>query len=617
MNLRFTFLLLLIWPAFDGASLQAQPQRRAGIWHFGNREGLDFSCGAPSKVTNTKTVSVEGATGICDEKGNLLFYTNCGGGRRGNTQINGGIWNRNRELMYDMGQVEGGGISAAQGGIIVPAPGSATRYYLFTVDELESIGSANRPHRGLSYFLIDMALGNGLGGVVQGDIRVFNPAAECVTAARHNNGTDYWILTVDYQSRNLAAVRVTAAGVLPAVFSPRPTKTNPFALKLSPDGRFLFDGVALYRFNASDGSIEWIAGIPEVQDYAFNFSPASRYLYLVSQAERAIVRYDLQAAETEVVQPLGDYSVRHMQTAPDGNIYFNSANFLRNINRVDISVIECPDSDDPSVYFDLQTLQVDPPLGPFSSLNNIADFWFDNLLTELETDTAETRVCMGSDLSLTPGCEGDAYLWSTGATTRQITVTEPGEYRVRVTKGCFTGVETFVVNAGSLPGVEIAYEPFDDFCSARPLTLTAVAVDADSLFWSAETLENPIVIQSGGSYSVTAVNTCGQAVATVDFPTEECCRIYVPNAFSPDRDGINDEFRAAPFQCPFADFKLQVFSRWGELVFETGNPGESWNGRSGTRERPPGVYVWVVFYSLTDDPRQRRRVEKGEVILVR
>jgi len=620
--MHYTVFLSLLWLCFSILQLQAQPQRRANIWHFGNREGLDFSCGAPVKVGGTKILSKEGATGICDENGNLLFYTNCGGGQPGiSILIQGGIWNRNRELMYDLGQTVGGGISSAQGGIIVPAPASNSRYYLFTVDELMSIGSTNRPHRGLSYFLIDMAQNNGLGAVIQNITGTFSPAVECITAARHSNGTDFWILTVDYQSRDLVAVQVTANGVLPAVRHNRHILTHPLVLKLSPDGRFLFDGAGLYRFDASNGSIEWITAVPETHEYTFNFSPASNYLYIARRTPAAIIRYDLQVAnigaEYELVQLLGDYSARHMQTGPDGNIYFNTSNFARDFNRVDVSVIKCPDSDDPQVQFDVQTLSTDPAAGQFTSLHNIADFWFDKLLHELEIDTTEATVCEGADLTLMPACKGDAYLWSTAETAPQITVTEPGEYRVSVTRGCFTGMETFVVSRGSLPTVEIAHAPFDDFCSALPLTLTAVATYADSLVWSSGTSGNPITIDRGGRYAVTAINSCGQALASVDFPTEACCRIYVPNAFSPNGDGINDDFRVADFKCPFTDFKLQLFSRWGELVFETGNPGEAWNGRSGARERPSGLYVWLLSYRLTSDPQQQLRVETGELTLVR
>lgn len=602
-------------------AINAQPQRRANIWHFGNREGMDFSCGTPVKVTGTKITTVEGATGICDENGRLLLYVNPGGGRRGNTQVGGGIWNAGRELIHDMLNAEGGGYSSSQGGIMLPDPASGSRYYLFTVDELESIGSPLREHRGLSYFVIDMNLGGGLGAVVQSNIPVLRPAVECVTAARHGSAPGYWVLTVDFDSRDLAAVAVTPAGVSAPIFQPRPIDTAPLVIKMSPDGQFLFDGVGLFRFNAADASIQFITALSGLSEYSFSFSPSSRYLYGATLTMRSIVRFDMLApdieASREFIMPLGDYSMRYMQIGPDGNLYFNTANFLRSFNRVDVSVIRCPDSPEPQVIFDLLPFAVDPSAGTFAGLVNFADFWFDNLLDEIAVDTVEKRLCSGSELLLEADCTGADYRWSTGAGSRQISVPAPGEYQVSVTTGCFTVIETFRVVPGELPAVAIAHEPFDDFCAALPITLSATPAGADTLYWSNAETGTSIVIERGGRYTVTVENTCGTATATLDFPEKECCRIYVPSAFSPNDDGVNDVFGIGVFQCPFAEFQLQIFSRWGELIFDIRDPGGTWNGKSGSKDRPAGVYAWTITYGLSNDPQQRKRVERGDLTLLR
>ena len=65
--------------------------------------------------------------------------------------------------MLGLGNARGGGISSTQGGIIVPDPASNTRYYLLTVDDLESISDIYWPHNGIVYYLIDMQLVGGLG----------------------------------------------------------------------------------------------------------------------------------------------------------------------------------------------------------------------------------------------------------------------------------------------------------------------------------------------------------------------------------------------------------------------------------------------------------------------
>lgn len=77
---------------------------------------------------------------------------------------------------------------------------------------------------------------------------------------------------------------------------------------------------------------------------------------------------------------------------------------------------------------------------------------------------------------------------------------------------------------------------------------------------------------------------------------EDICGLDFPNAFSPNEDGFNDEFRAY-FECLPLDFDLQIFSRWGELVFETDDPSGFWNGRFKNEPLGVGVYVWVAEYS--------------------
>ncbi|MEO8591261.1 MAG: gliding motility-associated C-terminal domain-containing protein [Flavobacteriales bacterium] len=70
--------------------------------------------------------------------------------------------------------------------------------------------------------------------------------------------------------------------------------------------------------------------------------------------------------------------------------------------------------------------------------------------------------------------------------------------------------------------------------------------------------------------------------------------IFVPNAFTPDGDGINDKFYPDVLDVVREDHLLQVFDRWGELIFSSTDPGEGWDGRykDGGDPLPQGVYVW-------------------------
>lgn len=615
---KLLFLLLIF--GFSQTATTAQPQRRGNIWYFGWNNGLDFSYGRPVKIANARVNSIEGITTLCNEQGEVLFYSN-GGGTAGfmyNDIELGRIWNRNRDIMYDLGITSGGGLSAAQGAMALPSPANPQQYYLFTIGQYSSL--LLPPGRDLSYFVIDMNANGGVGEVIGDEVSVFAPAVECLTAARHSNGRDYWILTIDFDSNDLLAVPVTEQGVLAPVRHTRQVNHFPVILKTSPDSRFLFDGQVLYRFDAATSAITPAAILPGVYNYSFSFSPESRYLYTVSNAvPHFLTRYDVLAADIagslDTIAELGDALIRQMQIGPDGNLYFPE--YLFSNLFVDVSIIHCPDSPEPGVERGAFSFPITSSWERFDALNNLADFWFDDLQLMLETDTSAQLLCPGVPLPLEPEGIGTVYEWSTGDTTRSIVVEEAGEYRVSVSNGCFHGVETFLVHSGATPSAHIAHAQVTEFCAALPLTMTAVSDDADRFQWSTGDTTASITISQGGDFRVTATNACGEATAEVSWPIVHCCRIYAPNVFSPNLDGINDVFRLESFRCPITSFRLQVFSRWGGLVFETTDPEQGWDGRSGNQFLPSGLYVWLATYQLATDPPRQVRQERGGVSLMR
>jgi len=71
---------------------------------------------------------------------------------------------------------------------------------------------------------------------------------------------------------------------------------------------------------------------------------------------------------------------------------------------------------------------------------------------------------------------------------------------------------------------------------------------------------------------------------------------FIPNAFTPNGDGTNESFLGKGYTRYISQFEMQIFNRWGELVFETKDIDEGWDGRSQRNGRlsPTGVYLYVV-----------------------
>ena len=68
--------------------------------------------------------------------------------------------------------------------------------------------------------------------------------------------------------------------------------------------------------------------------------------------------------------------------------------------------------------------------------------------------------------------------------------------------------------------------------------------------------------------------------------------LFVPNTFTPDGDGINELFHAITREVK--TFRMEVFNRWGQLIFSTDDPNGAWNGTYKGEPSPVGVYVWQV-----------------------
>ncbi|HMC70624.1 MAG TPA: hypothetical protein VKJ07_15820, partial [Mycobacteriales bacterium] len=119
-----------------------------------------------------------------------------------------------------------------------------------------------------------------------------------------------------------------------------------------------------------------------------------------------------------------------------------------------------------------------------------------------------TTFCAGGSVTLTPAMVGDSYLWSNGATTRSIDVTQSGAYSVTVTSAsCQFVAPARNVTVNPLPAATITASGPTTFCAGGSVTLTASA--ASAYLWSNGATTQAITVTAGGSYSVTVTNANG------------------------------------------------------------------------------------------------------------
>jgi gliding motility-associated-like protein len=224
-----------------------------------------------------------------------------------------------------------------------------------------------------------------------------------------------------------------------------------------------------------------------------------------------------------------------------------------------------------------------------------------------------TGLCAGEVRTLNPG-NFQSYIWQDGSTAPTFTVSAPGHYFVQVkdVHGCAGHDSTNIKDVLSLP---TNFLPLDTtLCSYSTLVIKPVS-DYKSYLWNEGSRTERVTIKQPGMYwlQVEDNNGCiGKDSITVH-PKECMSGVYVPTAFSPNKDRKNDLFSAQVFG-PVARFELIVYNRWGRVIFKTTDPTKGWDGRFSGIEQDSGTFIWMCRYRLEGEPE---KMEKGTVVLIR
>ncbi len=136
-----------------------------------------------------------------------------------------------------------------------------------------------------------------------------------------------------------------------------------------------------------------------------------------------------------------------------------------------------------------------------------------------------------------------------------------------------------------------------------------------SINWSTGETGRSIIVDSAGEYKVEVVDQCAYGEQTIRVSKISCapCKTFIANAFTPNGDNKNDEFGLLG-NCQFTSYNLQIYDRWGRLLFESNQLKQRWNGKmSNGQALPPGVYGYVFRYRNANE----NVVDRGTVLLLR
>lgn len=244
--------------------------------------------------------------------------------------------------------------------------------------------------------------------------------------------------------------------------------------------------------------------------------------------------------------------------------------------------------------------------------------------TETLAPNPALSVSLGGDKTI---CNGESVLfnldsitapmvWQNGATANQYTATSAEMVKVTVDypNGC-QGKDSVMVTVGT----EVVLNAISDttLCEGE-YVIYNVGPDGFVYEWSNGEVGPEILITDSGTYVVTATSTCNVIEEMVTVSVEKCnCEVFMPSAFSPNGDGVNDLFKGYADCDRVTGYLLEVFDRWGALVYTTRDFDAGWDGTMSTKICIPGVYVYQVSYVQTINGRKYIQHKKGSVLLLK
>jgi gliding motility-associated-like protein len=223
----------------------------------------------------------------------------------------------------------------------------------------------------------------------------------------------------------------------------------------------------------------------------------------------------------------------------------------------------------------------------------------------------DTILCEGVSYQLNANTNNNVtYTWQNNSTGSSYVVNASGKYWVRVLLNGCANADTANITYTLKPVFDLGNDT--SICKGQTFTLQPHVNDNATYKWQNGSTGSSFNVTEPGIYEVTVTNECGARSDKIAID-QGLCLLVMPNAFSPNHDGLNDVFRIKhPWY--IKEFHMMIFNRWGEKVFESYDPNKGWNGTWNGIDQPSSAYAWVI--SLTDKDGQKDS-SRGIVILAR
>jgi gliding motility-associated-like protein len=389
-------------------------------------------------------------------------------------------------------------------------------------------------------------------------------------------------------------------------------------IELSPDASKLYLATHFYQLN-DDG----LNGVTEHEVAQCNLKAATATEVLKSYT---------------VVSPITDrdfctrascfITYRSLNVGPDGKIYVGMRYADKKSIKVDeaFSVIEAPNEAGLNCRYRKLQLSIGTKykfLG-YNYLRSSSYTLKENGITVQKENCADKPVKFSLLFTKIDSVKWDFGEPPSGATNystsfnTQHQYLSTGAYTVKalIYSRCIVDTATTIVTIK--PDVAVKVPPTikdTSICFGDALVLNARSGTSNAYTWENGLIYPDRTITEPGHYRVVILNDCSVATKEFNVTYDRCpCAMFVPTAFTPNGDGLNDVFKPST-QCYAKEYKFTVFNRYGQVVFSSTDPEKGWNGFVGPYSQATGSFIWILQYQ---DPNSKKIIQqKGTVLLIR
>ena len=228
---------------------------------------------------------------------------------------------------------------------------------------------------------------------------------------------------------------------------------------------------------------------------------------------------------------------------------------------------------------------------------------------------ADTIVCVQDPTIIRAKNPDYVYEWMDGSSGTDYTLKGEDVVWVTGTKGTCSATDSVWLTYQDVPLHEF---PSDTtFCRDWSITLTG-AVPGYRYLWTPPVLEaRALTISDEGLYYVTIINDCGTTTDSVVVTERDCgCYPSVPNAFTPNLDGLNEAFGPS-LNCALNLYEFSIYNRWGQCIFQSNSPSDKWDATYKDVPLPVGNYFWILTYKSPDAVLRNTVRMRGVVTVLR